>query len=340
VATLRRICAENAQVVRGFRLAKNSQQTYGSAVLQYARWAEMLHLQKPFPATDAYLSEWLVFQSQTCSPDSLKVYMNAIRDFHLHRELTFQPVRGRPSVVATLQGLKRLHGAGSRRKLAITRKVLFRMHGAAAAYATGVGIGDSLMAAVWAATLVAFFGMLRKDNVTVNKADAFNTHIHLRRCDVFFQQTEEGEVMWLNLRHSKTNQFGERSHRLAIYPTGGSLCPVAAVRHLFETVPGEGGAHAFAFTSRGKVQPLTHTVFVRHLKGLLHSAGCDPASYSGHSLRRGGATLAFRLGMSMEQIMEHGDWRSLAVMVYNEVCAADRQRLPRRLAAACSTPPV
>ena len=57
------------------------------------------------------------------------------------------------------------------------------------------------------------------------------------------------------------------------------------------------------------------------------------------SLRRGGATLAFRLGLPMEQVMQHGDWRSLAVLEYNETSCADRQLVPRVMARAFASRP-
>ena len=78
---------------------------------------------------------------------------------------------------------------------------------------------------------------------------------------------------------------------------------------------------------------------MRHLKGLLGAIGRAPERFSGHSLRRGGATLAFRLGLPMEQVMQHGDWRSLAVLEYNETSCADRQLVPLAMARAFASRP-
>eukprot|EP00959_Pyramimonas_sp_CCMP1952_P113994 2383748-Pyramimonas_sp.AAC.1 len=65
-----------------------------------------------------------------------------------------------------------------------------------------------LMGAVWAAMLVGFFGMLRKDNLTKGKKDAFNISRGLRRTDVDLQQSK----LWLRLRVSKTIQYSEEPH--------------------------------------------------------------------------------------------------------------------------------
>jgi len=44
--------------------------------------------------------------------------------------------------------------------------------------------------------------------------------------------------------------------------------------------------------------------------------GVDPAKYSGHSFRRGGATFAHRLGVDPLLIKRMGDWRSDAYRRY------------------------
>ena len=49
----------------------------------------------------------------------------------------------------------------------------------------------------------------------------------------------------------------------------------------------------------------------------------DPADFSGHSLRRGGATFAFQCGIPSELIKLQGDWRSDAYMLYLTLPLAD-----------------
>ena len=44
--------------------------------------------------------------------------------------------------------------------------------------------------------------------------------------------------------------------------------------------------------------------------------GYNTSEYSCHSFRRGGASLAFRLGLSRNEIEKRGNWRSQAVDEY------------------------
>jgi hypothetical protein len=346
---LRMKLAAMAKEVRGDRLAVNSRQTYDSATLQYAKFAVALGY-KAFPASDEVLSQWLVFQAQTCKPSSLKTYLHGVRSFHLSNELEFPPIKERFAVTSTLQGLKRRYGSHAGKKMAVTRQMLIEMRQALPEYAAANKLTPSLATAVWAATVTAFFGMLRKDNVTVQKRNAFNPSVNLCRGDFRWGaeggtasgRPDAGSAMWISVRHSKTNQTFERSHRFPLLPTGALVCPVRAVAEHFASVEGGQEDPAFSYYTRGRRRaavPLTHGVFVRHLKGLLGAIGRTPERFSGHSLRRGGATLAFRLGLPMEQVMQHGDWRSLAVLEYNETSCADRQLVPLVMARAFASRP-
>ena len=323
------------------RHANGTQSVYSSAVLSYARFAAFFRLHGPFPATDEHLTPFLAFQSQSCKPSTLKNYVYAIRDHHLANGMQFAPTRERFQLVSAMQGLKRLYGEPANKKLAITRRMLWEMSDVRTAYSAAKGLSEAQESGVWAAISVAFAGMLRKDNVSVGKSAAFNTREHLCRSDVAFGTDNQGcSLMWINCRHSKTNNFHVRTHLIAIYAIGGAICPVAAVQRHFALVAAGQSNAAFSFPSKGRrgvrggttPAPLQHSVLVRHLKGLLSATGRDPSVFSGHSLRRGGATLAFRMGLPLELIMQHGDWASMVVLEYRQLSTADRQRLPQEFA--------
>ena len=58
--------------------------------------------------------------------------------------------------------------------------------------------------------------------------------------------------------------------------------------------------------------------------------GLDPSNYSGHSFRRGGASFAFEIGLTLTEVKERGDWRSNAVHGY--IVLSDKQKIARVLA--------
>jgi integrase len=111
---------------------------------------------------------------------------------------------------------------------------------------------------------------------------------------------------------------------------------VAAVqRHKHET-EGTGNMNLFLVDNKGtrgnKFVPLTHADLVKGIKELAAAAGVDATKYSGHSLRRGGATMAFQMGVSSHLIKQQGGWKSDAVFLYHELSATDRLRLPTLMA--------
>jgi integrase len=75
------------------------------------------------------------------------------------------------------------------------------------------------------------------------------------------------------------------------------------------------------FWREGKsgLTPITYKWFSDRFKELLQLAGEDPTKYGTHSLRRGGATWAFRCGLSAEAIQLLGHWKSDAYKVYLEL---------------------
>ena len=79
-------------------------------------------------------------------------------------------------------------------------------------------------------------------------------------------------------------------------------------------------------------------MFRQDVKELLVSFEIDPDKYSGHSLRRGGATLAFQLGVHPMYVMLLGDWSSLVVLDYNDAQPDFLLALPHLLAEAASRP--
>ena len=54
---------------------------------------------------------------------------------------------------------------------------------------------------------------------------------------------------------------------------------------------------AFSYIENRNVKCVTYNSFTNYLKQLLIKIGVDPSRWSGHSFRRGGASLLYRLGL-------------------------------------------
>lgn len=121
-----------------------------------------------------------------------------------------------------------------------------------------------------------------------------------------------------------------------------NICPVSALRTHMEETAADGDANMFLMKGDGpgggKLKALTHGQLVHGIKELAQQAGVDPKRFAGHPLRRGGATLAFQLGVDTHYIQQQGGWKSDAVYLYHELSVADRLRLPTLMAKAADAP--
>ena len=312
-------------------LADRTTLQYSSQVTQFLLFCIWTCGTTPFlPVDDQVLCRYLVWQSETVDPKNLGGYLSAIRNLHLSFGLPWVDIRDRYRVGWVLKGLRRLIGAQVTRKLPITPELLVRMR-----QCGKVAWDEPRMVVVWAVMLLAFFTMSRKDNFSVEKADAFNPRCHLTRGDVKVLRS----CVLCEFRKSKTNQLGARVHRvLSLSAPGTILDPKEAVTRAFALTPhARPSDPAFMIPSPRGLIPLTHHVLVASLKHCLRAIGVDPSLYSGHSFRRGGATFAHRLGVDPMLIKRMGDWRSDAYMLYIDhntpegmVC------LPAAMSQACA----
>jgi hypothetical protein len=180
--------------------------------------------------SDEILAAFVGFQSQTCCYSSLKTYIYGIRHWVLSNGFEFKPWSQRHQVYMAMRGVRRTFGDFVDRKLAVTPAIL-------------LGIRECLDltryndAMLWCAMLVAFWGLFRKDNISVGKASAFNPRANLTRGDF----SMKNGVLWVRVRHSKTNQFRQRCHWVPLVALPGNpLCPVEAVLRVFRLHGGGG----------------------------------------------------------------------------------------------------
>jgi len=103
------------------------------------------------------------------------------------------------------------------------------------------------------------------------------------------------------------------------------LFPVKALQALFQAVHVPTSSPPFSYISQGQ-QPdcLTAPTFRSSIQSLASRISLEPANYSGHSLRHGGATFAFQCGVLAELIKMQGDWRLDAYLLYLLIPLVDR----------------
>ena len=129
----------------------------------------------------------------------------------------------------------------------------------------------------------------------------------------------EGVVL-VYQNYSKNNQFMTTTRVTPLVPSSiKALNPVFHYCKLLVENPTALTSPAFSFYENSQLKCVTHKSFVEYLKYLLVKIGVDPAQWSGHSFRRGGASLLYRLGIDPLTIQSCGDWSSDTFLRYLEV---------------------
>ena len=109
----------------------------------------------------------------------------------------------------------------------------------------------------------------------------------------------------INLRRSKTDQFGEGFTKALPYFDNTQYCPVLSLKKWIEISKITSGAVFRRFSKGSKLSEnrLTDQTVALLIKEYLNLAGIDSKNYSGHSLRSGFATSAAESGAQERSIM-------------------------------------
>jgi site-specific recombinase XerD len=113
------------------------------------------------------------------------------------------------------------------------------------------------------------------------------------------------EGLKVNLKRSKTDQFGEGSLKGIPYFDNAQYCPVLSLKNWIEVSNISSGPLFRRFSKGSKLSEnrLTDQTVALLIKKYLKLAGIDNKNYSGHSLRSGFATTAAESGAEERSIM-------------------------------------
>eukprot|EP00854_Cymbomonas_tetramitiformis_P034044 gene34044-biopygen6707 len=230
--------------------------------------------EKMLPAEDVVLADWVVYMvtERAVKPDTAKKYTSGVRALHVQLGFEWVPVRQRWAVHAVLQGCERRWDTPSKQVMPLGFEELLLI----AELVNPHSFNENV---VFAPMDTVFFCFLRKDSVSVEKAEAWK---------------------------QPAGALGAMHH-----VPGSPICPVTPLRRVMEGPGlGEDGPLFCIEDTKGRLKPLTHSFFVSTFRKLAERAGLDPKAYSGHSFRRGGATAASGLAVGDHLIQAHGDWAS------------------------------
>lgn len=265
-------------------MSRNTRQAYESDLNDFVSKGGQL------PAAPGEIIDYLKTVAADYNPRTLRRRIIAIRQWHLSRRCP-DPTKT-PEIIKTMQGIMRIHGIPRKQAAPIMLKDLDQL-------ITYLDKKCSLKSKRdKALLLIGFFGALRRSELS-----------SLQWSSVQFV----GDGLVVQVSRSKTDQEGQGAD--CVIPFGRDhLCPVQALLDWKqESGVYEGGI--FRHISKAH-RVLEGTISSRHInrlvKVLAASAGLTYSSQmSAHSLRRGFATEAARLGATMPAIQRHGRWKSI-----------------------------
>ena len=162
-----------------------------------------------------------------------------------------------------------------------------------------------------AAFLFAFFGFLRVGEFTAKSKHVVSP---LRHSDVSLQVAPTGRVVVLNVRFSKTDQYGRGCFITIPECSQGdfALCPVRAAAQFLSVLR----PHCSSFFSHFNGDPVTRSQFTAVLQRSLDFVSLGDMRFSSHSFRIGAATSAAMSGIPEADIQAMGRWKSNAYSRY------------------------
>ena len=260
--------------------------------------------------------------------EHIKAVIGSVGFLHKNLGLPFQ--QDSFQLKLTLQSLKRRLAKAPNQALPISPDHLIAMY-------RNIDINNPQDLAVWCCILVGFFGLLRKKNICpedLNDLDPVKI-LTVRKVSV----NKSAGIALLYINFAKTMQFGQRDLTIPLISNQSrALDPIFHLDLLFARTKAPLDYPAFSYrTSRGDLTFVSHKLFTQRLKRLLSLSGFSPEKFSGHSLRRGGATFLYKCGASILEIQACGDWASTVFTRYLFVGLEERllsqglmaQHLPR-----------
>ncbi len=140
----------------------------------------------------------------------------------------------------------------------------------------------------------------------------------------------------LLLKWTKIIRAGGQPHLIPIAAMPGhQLCPLAAYQRMLEVAPTR-HVNDPLLTAPGASTPVTTGKLRQSLASMIQALGLFSRHYTLHSLRRGGASLAYQSGVDFMHIKRHGTWKSDAFWAYITPSSAVHSPLPGLLAASAA----
>ena len=221
---------------------------------------------QPLPVSAKDLCLFAQFLARSFkSVDSIRNYISGVRTLHSLLGLTCG-ANDSLELKLLLKGIGRLQPHKRRQAAPLSPPIL-----------TGIfhmlDMNDTMHATMWALVLIGFFTLSRKSNLVVTGNNKFDKTKQLCRGDIALGK----RGMLVQIRWSKTNQFGRRVIEVPLLRIKGSvMCPLSAYKHMLRKVPGTDSDPAFCLPSKRSNRAVTYWELQNFIKRHVAKLGLDP----------------------------------------------------------------
>ena len=284
----------NDEISRYFdaSLSENTKKSFVWDLNHYKRWGGTL------PATIRGLATYLSHYAVTLKASSLQKRLNSIRLWHRINRLP-DPADC-IEIKQLMAGIKRVHLTKTKKANPLTFEQLVLIHDLLSKSDKLIDLRNLTL------LMIGFFGAFRRSEL-----------IAIQFEELIF--TDDGLSIFIP--RSKTDQTGEGQNVAIPYGTD-KICPIRTLKKWLMLAEIDAGPVFIQVRRGGNCQDegIAAQNVSDILKELALMVGLDDFDgFSGHSLRRGFATTASRLGSSIPSIMRQGRWTNpSSVMGYIE----------------------
>ncbi|OWZ11279.1 hypothetical protein PHMEG_00015722, partial [Phytophthora megakarya] len=192
------------------------------------------------------------------------------------------------------------------------------------------------------AALLGYYFLLRSSEYLYVKGGRHRYALQVRDVQVLdhdgkiTKHASDAVTVQVTLRVSKTDQRGQGTTRSLRRSGHKVICSVKAAVMLLEHADKAGLDETDPICSWFKKRMIRATVMTRLIKCAARATGKDPAHYSSHSMRSGGATSLLSARVEVTTIKLHGRWSSSAFERYTRYTRQLEEPLAKLMAPKSS----
>ena len=314
--------ADRAKIFRNSCWAETTRASLTSSQRTFIAFCRKFHITEFSQVTGDLLvtyAVWLVVSVGLTAVGSIKNYLSHVRTLCRMYGHDCHTPKSYAALDWTLTGIRRELQTPSQRKDPITPEILKFLITFPADLTSLSWEQRVLFLTIRSFYKIAYFTMLRASNLLTSSKAKTDP-----RRQITWGRTRSvpgGAIIDIIL--SKTQQFGDRTHEIALPEAPGSIyCPVSALRQLFDLRAGQCCSSddlIFMIPSGGKWVPLTKHTVLDIMRAQLSRASFDPTRFAFHSLRRGGIQTAVQVQPSLELIRCQTGHASDAIHCYTQL---------------------